>query len=78
MSEHILKAKVSESLAKIRPYLLTDGGDVVLEEITSERIAKIKLVGACKTCPVSEMTFQAGVKETVLNDVPELKDLVAI
>ena len=78
MSDQILKAKVSDSLAKIRPYLLTDGGDVVLEEITSERVAKVKLIGACKTCYLSEMTFQGGVRESVLNDVPELKDLIAI
>lgn len=78
MTEHILKTKVSDSLSKIRPYLLADGGDVVLEEITSEGVAKVKLVGACKTCTLSEMTFKGGVKETVLSDVPELKDIVTI
>ena len=78
MSKHILEAKVSDALAKIRPFLIADEGDIVLEEVTSERIAKIKLVGACKTCPVSEMTFQGGVRETVLQNVPEIKDIIAV
>ena len=74
----VLEAKVSKALQKIRPYLLTDGGDVVLKDITDENIARIKLLGACQTCPISKMTMQAGVKQTVMSDVPELKDIITI
>ncbi len=78
MTKLTLETKVSKALQKIRPYLLTDGGDVVLKDITDENIARIELLGACQTCPMAEMTMQAGVKQTVMGDVPELKDIITI
>ncbi|HWB64581.1 MAG TPA: NifU family protein [Chitinophagales bacterium] len=70
--------KVEESLNTMRPYLNDDGGNVEIVEITDELVVKVKLVGACSTCPQSFMTMKAGIEEAVKRSVPEIKAIVAI
>lgn len=70
--------RVNKALDNIRPYLLTDGGDVRLLEITDDMTVKIELQGSCVTCPMSSMTLKAGVEQTVLNAVPQIKKVVAV
>jgi len=67
-----LKEKVENVLKKIRPYLLVDGGDVELIEITDDKIVKVKLLGACYACPLNLMTLRAGIERKILNEVPEI------
>lgn len=62
----------------IRPYLLTDGGNVSIEEITPENVVKLKLLGACGSCPMSIMTLKAGIEEAIKKAVPEVKGVEAI
>jgi Fe-S cluster biogenesis protein NfuA len=73
-----MNARVNKALDKIRPYLEADGGDITLEEITEERVVKVKLHGACDGCPFSYQTLKAGVKQALLKEVPEMKELVAV
>ena len=73
-----LRAKIEEALDQIRPYLKADGGDVSLVEITAEKIVKLELHGACKTCSMSMMTLKAGIEETIKRAVPEIKSVEAI
>ncbi|WP_020532285.1 NifU family protein [Flexithrix dorotheae] len=73
-----LREKVDEALKNIRPYLETDGGDLKVLEITDDNIVKIELLGACGSCPMSTMTLKAGVEQTILNAVPEIKGVEAI
>ena len=61
-------------MALIRPYLVNDGGNLVLERITDDLV---RLEGACGTCPFSTMTMRNGVKESVMRSVPEIKDVIA-
>ena len=72
-----LKASVEEALGKIRPFLQRDGGDVELVEIT-DGIAKVRLTGACKGCPMSQMTLKQGVERVLLKEVPGLKEVQAV
>ncbi|ABG58204.1 NifU family protein [Cytophaga hutchinsonii] len=70
--------RVEQALESIRPYLITDGGNVRLVEITEDMIVKLELLGACGTCPMSAMTLKAGVEESIRKAVPEIKGVFAI
>ena len=70
--------RVEAALDKIRPFLITDGGNVKVLEITDGFIVKLELEGACGTCPMSPMTMKAGVEEALMRDVPEIKGVVAV
>lgn len=61
------KEKVAEVLAAIRPSLQADGGDIELVEVTDDGVVKVQLQGACKGCPMSQITLSQGV-ERVLKD----------
>lgn len=73
-----LLQKVEASLDTMRPYLNDDGGNVEVVEITDDMIVRVKLVGACSTCPQSFMTMKAGIEEAVKRSVPEIKGVMAI
>ena len=73
-----LSEKVKSSLEQIRPYLQADGGDISLVEITDDLVIKVKLLGACGNCPMSQQTLKAGVEQTLKKDVPEIKEVVAV
>ncbi|RPH31753.1 MAG: NifU family protein [Bacteroidales bacterium] len=75
--EEIL-SKVTASIEIIRPYLQNDGGDISLVEITDDLTVKVKLHGACGSCPYSLMTLKNGVEQTIRRDVPEIKEVVAV
>jgi Fe-S cluster biogenesis protein NfuA len=73
-----LLERVEAALDSIRPYLLTDGGNVSVEEITPDGIVKLKLLGACGSCPMSIMTLKAGIEEAIKKAVPEITGIEAI
>ena len=70
--------RIEQALDTIRPYLRTDGGDVKLVEVTKDNVARIELLGACGACPMSTMTFKAGVEEAIKREVPEIISVEAI
>jgi Fe-S cluster biogenesis protein NfuA len=70
--------RVEAALDKIRPFLIADGGDVKVVEITKEMVVKLELIGACETCPMSPMTMKAGVEEAIKREIPEIKSVVAV
>lgn len=73
-----IKKRVEEALEKIRPYLVADGGDIVLVEITDDYIVKVELTGACHGCPFSMQTLKAGVEMAVKKEVPQIKEVVQV
>ena len=73
-----MKEKVEAALNKIRPSLQADGGDVELIEVTSDGVVKVRLTGACRGCPLSEMTLKAGVEKIIKQEVPEVTKVVAL
>jgi Fe-S cluster biogenesis protein NfuA len=78
LSEESLKSRVEKALDSIRPYLEADGGNVEVKEITDDMTVKLELVGACSSCPMSSMTFKAGLEEAILRSVPEIKKVEAL
>jgi len=75
--EEIIK-KINSSIEIIRPYLQNDGGDISLVEVTDDLTVKVKLHGACGSCPYSLMTLKNGVEQSIRRDVPEIKEVVAV
>jgi Fe-S cluster biogenesis protein NfuA len=72
-----LKKSVELALEKIRPMLQRDGGDIELVEVT-DGVVKVRLTGACKGCPMSQMTLKQGVEKMLLKEVPGLKEVQAV
>lgn len=73
-----LTQRVESSLDTIRPYLEADGGNVRILEITKENILRLEFLGNCGNCPMSTMTFKAGVEEAIKKAVPEIKTIEVI
>ena len=73
-----LLEQVEAALNTIRPYLETDGGNVSVEEITPEKVVKLKLLGSCGSCPMSIMTLKAGIEEAIKKAVPEITGVEAL
>jgi Fe-S cluster biogenesis protein NfuA len=70
--------RIESALDQIRPYLEADGGNVKVLEVTDDMTLKLELLGACGTCPMSTMTLKAGVEQSVLRAVPEIKAVEAV
>jgi Fe-S cluster biogenesis protein NfuA len=72
-----MQEKVKDILDKVRPYLERDGGNVELVGIEGGTV-KVKLVGACAGCPHSTMTLKNGIERILKQEVPEVKEVVAV
>ena len=66
------KDRVQDALNKIRPALQADGGDVELVEVCDDGVVKVRLVGACAGCPMSQLTLANGVERVLKENVPEV------
>ena len=73
-----MKEKIEKALEKIRPMLMADGGNVELVEVTADGIVKLRLTGTCGCCPMSQMTLKNGVERIIKQEVPEVKEVIAI
>ena len=71
--------RVEKVLEKIRPYIQSDGGDISLVSVDeASGIVKVTLSGACGTCPSSTATLKGGVERMVKQEIPEIKEVVAV
>ena len=74
-----MKAKVEAALAKIRPSLQADGGDVEIVEVDAKTgIVKLRLTGHCAGCPMSQMTLKNGIERILKQEIPEVKTVLAV
>jgi Fe-S cluster biogenesis protein NfuA len=73
-----LTQRIEDSLDSIRPYLEADGGNVRVQHITDDHIVKLEFLGTCGNCPMSTMTFRAGVEEAIKKAVPEIKGIEVV
>ena len=70
--ENTLHDKVKSALEKVRPSLQADGGDVQLLDVNEDGVVKVRLTGACGTCPMSQMTLKMGIEKILKQAVPEI------
>ena len=78
LNKEDLLRKVNTSIEQLRPFLLDDGGDMELVEITDDGVVKVQLLGACKDCSMNLMTLKAGLEEAVKKLAPEIKEVIAV
>jgi len=76
-SEELAK-RIESSLDSIRPYLIADGGNVKILDISDDLVVKLEFLGACGNCRMSTMTFKAGVEEAIRKAVPEIKSIEVV
>jgi Fe-S cluster biogenesis protein NfuA len=69
--------EVLEVLDKLRPFLQRDGGDVELVDV-EDGIIKLKLIGACGSCPSSTITLKAGIERALLEEVEGVVEVVQV
>jgi Fe-S cluster biogenesis protein NfuA len=72
-----VKEKVEEVIEQIRPNLQADGGDIELVEV-DDGIVKVRLTGACGSCPMSQMTLKMGVEKTLKEKISGIKEVLAV
>ena len=72
-----MRERVEAALDKIRPALRADGVDVELVDV-KDGVATVRLTGACGSCPMSAMTLQMGVQRVIEDEVPEIKEVIAV
>lgn len=71
--EIILKANIA--LDEIRPFLMQDGGNVDVVDVTDDYVLKIEFKGACCSCSMTDQTFKNGIEEIVRRSLPEIKSI---
>jgi len=74
----LMKDKVQEVLDQVRPGLKADGGDVELVDVTADGVVKVRLVGACSGCAMSQMTLKMGIERILKEKVAGVKEVVAV
>lgn len=72
-----MKEKVEKVIQEMRPLLQRDGGDIELVDVEGN-VVKVRLRGACGTCPMSIMTLKMGVEKRIKEEIPEIKEVIAL
>jgi Fe-S cluster biogenesis protein NfuA len=72
------KEKVEAAIAKVRPMLKADGGDVELVNVSEDGVVQVRLQGACRGCPMSQMTLKNGIERIIKQEVPGVKKVEAV
>ncbi|MFC1861833.1 NifU family protein [Chloroflexota bacterium] len=72
-----MKEKVEEALNKVRPMLAADGGNVELVDVNNGTV-QVRLTGACGGCPMATMTLKMGIEKILKEEIPEIKEVVAV
>lgn len=72
-----MKEKIEEALTEIRQWIQADGGNIELVDI-EDGVVKVRLMGACAGCFMSQMTLQMGVERRLRELVPEVTKVVAV
>jgi Fe-S cluster biogenesis protein NfuA len=70
--ENAMKEEIQKALDEIRPRLQMDGGDAELVSVDDDGVVKLRLVGACCGCPMSQMTLKQGIERILKQKVPQV------
>ncbi len=71
-----LKERVGKVIEKVKPALEADGGGIELVDVLEdEKVVLVNLTGACHGCPMSTMTIKGYVEQTIVEEIPEIKEV---
>jgi Fe-S cluster biogenesis protein NfuA len=74
----MIKEQVENALNDIRPALQADGGNVELVAVDEEGVVKVRLTGACGSCPMSQMTLKMGIERALKDRIPGVREVVPV
>jgi len=63
---------------KVRPFLAMEGGSVELVEVTEDNVVKVRLTGACRGCPMAQLTLKSLVENILKSHVPQIQRVEAV
>ena len=72
-----MEEEVRAMLDNVRPSLQADGGDVEFVDVT-DGIVKVRLTGACGSCPMAQMTLKMGIEKYLKEKIPEVVEVVGV
>ncbi len=73
-----MKEAVKKAIDRIRPGLQADGGDVELIDVGDDGVVKVRLTGACRGCPMAQMTLKNGIEKVLKQEVPAVQAVIAV
>lgn len=74
MKKEELEQQIKVLIDKMRPFLISDGGDLEFIKLEGD-IVYVKLSGACKDCSLIDVTLKDGIEEMIINEIPEIKEV---
>ena len=74
MKKEELELQVKAIIDKMRPFLISDGGDLEFVKL-EDNIVYVRLSGACQNCSLIGVTLKEGVEEMIINEIPEIKEV---
>jgi len=77
-TEQTIEEKVRDIIDAIKPNLQSHGGDIELVSVEADNTVKVRLQGACSGCPGAAMTLKMGVERLLKENIPEVKEVVAV
>jgi Fe-S cluster biogenesis protein NfuA len=72
-----MREQVEKIIAKIRPALQADGGNIELVDVV-DGVVSVRLQGACAGCAGAQMTLKMGVERALKEEIPEIKSVVSV
>lgn len=78
MEKQDLLLKIDNVLNEIRPHLFVDGGNIEVVDVTEDMHVKLKWLGNCQGCSMSDMTMKAGIEQTLKAKMPEIVSVEAV
>lgn len=76
MTSEEIRLNVEKALEEIRPFLVSDGGNISLVSIDDDKSVKVRLEGNCISCTVNQMTLKSGVEMTIKKYAPQIEEVV--
>ncbi|MCD6351564.1 MAG: NifU family protein [Armatimonadetes bacterium] len=73
-----MREQVEQTMDEIRPYIEAHGGGVELVDVTEDGIVRVRLQGACRGCPMSELTLRLGIEQVLKESIPEVKEVQSV
>lgn len=77
MTKNEIELKIISLIDKIRPFLISDGGNIEFIKY-EDNIVYVSLTGACKDCVMIDITLKDGIEELIVNEIPEVKEVINI
>lgn len=74
-----MQEKIEELLEMVRPRLALHGGNVEFVDLDEkEGLLRVRLLGACKGCPLSQLTLKAGIEALICSEIPQINTVEAV